>query len=124
MRRILVVVVVGVVLLVMGAGVVWAATLITCPGGECPGTKGPDLMTGTDADDTIASLRGSDQIIDTAKQDIDTVAGGRGNDTIDVREGNKGLVNRDFVNCGGGQDTVFFDEGSDTVVRCEKTNPN
>jgi Ca2+-binding RTX toxin-like protein len=117
-------VVVCLVLWVTGAGAVWAATLITCPGGECSGTTGPDIMTGTDADDTIAGFGGRDQIVDTAKQDIDTVAGGRGNDTIDVREGNKGLVNRDFVNCGGGQDTVFFDEGRDTVVRCETKNPN
>ena len=124
MRRVAALVVVCLALLALGTGAVWAATLITCPGGECLGTPGPDIMTGTDGDDAIAGFRGGDNIADTAKQDKDSVAGGRGGDTIDVREGNKGLVNRDFVNCGRGQDTVFFDEGSDTVVGCEEMNPN
>ncbi len=81
-------------------------------------------MTGTDGADAIADFRGGDDIADTAKQDKDSVAGGRGSDTIDVREGNKGLVNRDLVDCGRGRDTVFFDEGSGTVVGCEEMNPN
>lgn len=123
MRRAVALTVVCLALLGLGAGAVWAATLISCPGGECLGTPRPDIMTGTNADDVIAGLGSGDNIVDTAKQDKDTVAGGRGNDTIDVREGNGGLVNTDFVNCGRGRDTVFFDEG-DAVVRCEKKNPN
>jgi Ca2+-binding RTX toxin-like protein len=79
------------------------------PWRRVPGPPRPDIMTGTDGADAIADFRGGDDIADTAKQDKDSVAGGRGSDTIDVREGNKGLVNRDFVDCGRGRDTVFFD---------------
>ena len=104
MRRVVALIVVCLVLSIPGAGAVWAATLITCPGGECLGTTGPDMMIGTDGDDVIAGFRGRD--------------------TVDVREGNKGLVNRDFVDCGRGQDTDFFDEGADTVVGCEVMNPS
>jgi hypothetical protein len=123
-RRVVVLVVVCLVLSILGAGAVWATTLITCPGGECLGTTGPDVMVGTDGDDVISGFRRGDDISDTAKQDRDSVSGGRGGDTIDVREGNKGQVNRDFVNCGRGQDTVFFDEDADTVVGCEVMNPS
>jgi Ca2+-binding RTX toxin-like protein len=123
-RRVVVLVVVCLTLLVLGAGAIWATTLITCPGRECLGTPGRAVMIGTDGDDVIAGLRGRDDISDTAKQDKDSVAGGRGNDTIDVREGNKGLGNGDFVNCGDGRDAVFFDEGADTVVGCEEMNPS
>jgi Ca2+-binding RTX toxin-like protein len=85
-----------------------------------------NILDGTSANDSIAGLAGGDSINDAAKQDIDTVNGGADNDTIDVREGNVGLNNRDLVDCGRGErDRVFFDEGEggDKVVRCELKNP-
>jgi hypothetical protein len=43
--------------------------------------------------------------------------------TIDVREGNSSVNNRDLVDCGKGtRDRIFFDTG-DKVVRCEIKNP-
>ena len=131
MRRAAVLTVLCMVLLALGAGAVWAATLIACPNvpgtDQCLGTPDGDIMTGTDANDSIAGLRGRDRINDAAKQDIDTISGGADNDTIDVREGNTGLNNRDLVDCGAGErDRVFLDEGEggDKVVGCEIKNPS
>ena len=46
-----------------------------------------------------------------------------GNHTIDVREGNAGLKNRDLVDCSAGEkDRVFLDAG-DKVIGCEIKNP-
>jgi len=57
---------------------------------------------------------------------IGTGINGGPDDTIDVREGNTGLNNRDLVDCGGGQHArVIFDEGEDgdKVVRGEIKTP-
>lgn len=131
MRRALALAVMCMALLTLGAGAVWAATLIDCPNvlgtDRCQGTSGGDVMIGTSANDVIAGLKGRDRINDSAKQDIDTISGGADNDTIDVREGNAGLNNRDLVDCGAGErDRVFFDEGEggDKVVGCEIKNPS
>lgn len=80
-------------------------------------------------DDTLfrGGLAGRDRINDAAKQDINTISGGPDNDTIDVREGNVGLNNRDLVDRGAGErDRVIFDEGEggDKVVGCEIKNPS
>ena len=67
-------------------------------------------MTGTNANDVISGFGG--KIQDAAKHDLDTIAGGGQNDIIDVREGNSGLNNHDYVDCGkGNHDRVFFDAG-------------
>jgi hypothetical protein len=117
----------GALMLVLTAGVAVAATIIDCPNildtQNCMGTPKGDVMTGTDEDDVIRGRGGRDRINDAAKQDVDTIAGNGGNDTIDVREGNGGLNNRDLVDCGTGRDRVFFDDG-DKVVRCEIKNPS
>ena len=71
-------------------------------------------------------MGGKDRINDSSGNDIDTIAGGAKNDTIDVREGNSSVNNRDLVDCGKGtRDRVFFDTGDngDKVVRCEIKNP-
>ena len=131
MRRAVALAVLCMALLTLGAGVVWAATLIDCPNvlgtDRCQGTSGGDVMIGTSANDVIAGLKGRDRINDSAKQDIDTISGGADNDTIDVREGNAGLNNRDLVDCGAGErDRVFFDAGDkgDKVIGCEIKNPS
>ena len=115
----------------LGAGTVWVATLIACPNvlgtDQCQGTSSGDVMTATDEDDSIAGLGGRHRINDAAKQDIDTINGGPDNDTIDVREGNTGLNNRDLVDCGKGKrDRVFYDTAvdGDKVARCEIKNPD
>ena len=130
MRRAIAFIFLCTTLLALGAGAVWATTLIACPNvlgtDQCKGTSSGDVMTATDANDSIAGLAGRDRINDSAKQDIDTINGGPDDDTIDVREGNTGLNNRDLVDCGKGRrDRVFFDEGDDgdKVVRCEIKNP-
>jgi Ca2+-binding RTX toxin-like protein len=116
MRRAVALAVLCVALLTLGAGAVWAVTLIDCPNvpgtDRCLGTSGDDIIIGTSASGSIAGLAGRDRINDSAKQDIDTISGGADNDTIDVREGNVGLNNHDLVDCGAGErDRVFFDKG-------------
>jgi Ca2+-binding RTX toxin-like protein len=48
----------------------------------------------------------------------DAVEGGRGNDEIDARDGFG-----DLIDCGEGDDTVFFDVRLDAVEDCEELNP-
>ena len=118
-------------LLTLGAGAAGAVTQIACPNvpgtDQCMGASSGDIMTGTAANNSMAGLQGRDRINNAAKQDMDTISGGSGNDTIDVREGNAGLKNRDLVDCGAGEkDRVFFDAGDkgDKVVGCEIKNPS
>ena len=131
MRRAVALAVMCMALLTLGAGAVWAETLIACPNvpgtDQCLGTPDGDIMTGTAANNSMAGLQDRDRINDAAKQDMDTIGGGSGNDTIDVREGNAGLKNRDLVDCGAGEKyKVFFDAGDkgDKVVGCEIKNPS
>jgi Ca2+-binding RTX toxin-like protein len=114
---------VGALLLVLDAGVALAGIIACQVGVACDGTNTADRMTGTDANDVISGFWGKDKIQDTAKHDVDTVAGGGDNDIIDVREGNTSLNDRDFVDCGKGErDRAFFDQG-DMITRCEIKNP-
>ena len=92
------------------------------------GLEGNDTITGGPDHDTIYGDEGDDTISDNtgpgpgADHDLDVIYGDEGNDTIDVRENEAG---NDVVDCGPGKkDTVFFDEGSDTVTRCERKNPS
>ena len=65
MRRAVALAVLCMALLTLGAGAVWAATLIACPNvpgtDQCLGTPDGDIMTGTAANDSIAGLRGRDR---------------------------------------------------------------
>ena len=65
-----------------------------------------DIITGNDRANEIISRNGNDNI-----------SGGDGDDYIDVQDGLSG----DTVDCGDGNDTVFFDSG-DTVLNCENQN--
>jgi Ca2+-binding RTX toxin-like protein len=121
MRKIAIALAVGVLFLLLSAGVVFAVTKI-CDQSTCVGTSGNDNLTGTAIDNTITGRDGNDTINDTQGADRDTIRGNKGNDTIDVREGNNGSNNKDFVNCGPGKDTVFKD-ANDDVVNCERVNP-
>ena len=117
---------VGALMVVMTAGAAWGANLACQIGIACDGTPKGDVMTGTSQSDQIKGFGGRDRINDSSGHDIDTIAGDGKNDTIDVREGNSSVNNRDLVDCGKGtRDRVFFDTGNngDKVVRCEIKNP-
>jgi hypothetical protein len=86
------------------------------------GGDGDDTLLGAEASDMVRG-RGGDDTIDAARFDTpgseDLSSGGRGNDTIFAQDGNK-----DVIDCGKGKrDTVFFDEGLDTIKNCEIKNP-
>ena len=112
------------------------------------GSTGTDVVallegndTYTDAEngnsDEIYGDEGNDTITDNASSgenggDRDIIYGDEGNDTINVREDEdgdfqdpiSGRMLGDTVDCGQGKkDKVFFDEGVDTVTRCEIKNP-
>lgn len=97
------------------------------------GRAGNDSLYGRDGDDRHNGGLGADALVGGADNDVlkgglgaDTVYGDNpevptetGDDTIDVRDGEK-----DTVDCGPGTDTVFFDEGIDSVTNtCENRNP-
>lgn len=115
---------VGVLLVVLTAGAAYAVTKVCNT--TCEGTKKRDTLTGTAADTTFYGKRGGDRITDIAGPDNDVVYAGRGNDTVNVEDNVQGnnKDNADYVDCGPGYDTVFFDPGRDTVVNCENPNPN
>lgn len=108
---------VGALMLVMTAAMAYADNLLCQVGIACNGTPKGDVLTGTSQSDQIKGLGGRDRINDSSGNDIDT---------IDVREGNSSINNRDLVDCGKGtRDRVFFDTGDngDKVARCEIKNP-
>jgi hypothetical protein len=108
---------VGALMLVMTAATAYADNLLCQVGIACNGTPKGDVLTGTSQSDQIKGLGGRDRINDSSGNDIDT---------IDVREGNSSINNRDLVDCGKGtRDRVFFDTGDngDKVARCEIKNP-
>ena len=123
-------------------------------GGTCTGTSRGDEILGSDKPDTIFAKAGNDQVIERKPtcdpicptRDDDEIHGGRGNDwiadgsapcdenvieagkgddTINVREGEVnplqpgcGGSGVDTVNCGSGKDTVQADE-NDVTINCE-----
>jgi Ca2+-binding RTX toxin-like protein len=135
------------VVLLLASGVVLAKDFACDPTTErpCVGTKKGDNIIGTAGDDEINGRGGNDTIAgdsfissgddlirggggndDIADfslgNDIDTIFGGKGDDTIRVNEGDSD-VDPDFVDCGPGIDTVFVDP-TDTRLNCEILNPN
>ncbi len=50
--------------------------------------------------------------------DIDQVFGGKGNDHIEVQDGDA----LDEVDCGPGKDEVFADPGDTVAANCEKVS--
>ena len=123
LRRIVTVLAVGALLLVLMAGAAYAVTKVCDT--TCKGTNKRDTLTGTAADTTFYGKRGSDRITDIAGPDNDVVYAGRGKDTVNVMDNVQGnnKDNGDYVDCGSGYDTVFFNESRDTVVNCENQNP-
>ncbi len=120
------VVVVGLgILLAVAAFALDPAAIVTCSGGPCRGTEGPDLVDGTTSEDVIYGGSGSDTINavigDEPPSSEDRVYAGKGNDRLVATDSSP-----DVIDCGeGAKDTVFFDRGGmDTVEKnCEIRNP-
>jgi hypothetical protein len=108
---------------------------IDCRGGEtlCTGTDTSDRITGTRAKDNIQAGGGEDEIFAQGANDIaigggddDVVNGNKGRDKLYGGEGNDVVYtggldgDRDSVDCGAGQDTVYRERKTDTVANdCE-----
>ncbi len=105
--------------------------------GDTNGTNGtlwdgPDVIFAEAGDDYLQGDGGSDWLLGGAGNDYidadehssanpgtDTVEGGGGSDKIHADDGSK-----DVIDCGKGQDTVFFDRGLDKVADdCERKRP-
>ena len=121
------------------AGGTTLAKDIICKSGHCVGTERADTMQGAAGNDVLVGRRGNDTILGDREGtpagndvlrggagkdllfdgsrivDTDTVFGGKGDDRIDVKEGDNTV---DEVACGPGQDTVFADP-SDQLTDCE-----
>ena len=135
------------VALLLASGVVLAKDFACDPTTErpCVGTKKGDNIIGTAGDDEINGRGGNDTIAGDSfissgddlirggggnddisdpsiGNDVDTIFGGKGDDTINVREGADFSDNPDVIDCGPGIDTVFVDPG-DTRLNCEILNP-
>ena len=84
---------------------------------DLSGEGGNDSLYGRGGDDNLIGGSGADALI--GGLGADDLEGGPGNDTIDVKDGQT-----DSVDCGLGADTVFFDEGIDSLTDdCENRNP-
>jgi hypothetical protein len=133
MRRTILVVVVGALLVVPTAGAAIALNQISCNSfsqnpltPECSGTPQEDLIECRDARDMIYAVDGDDVLKDRrAKRDHDELRGGEGNDIVNAYDGDV----LDIVVCGlGTDDTAIFDvdsvAGSDSVSdSCEHKVP-
>ena len=78
------------------------------------GSTGNDMVTGNDAANYIYDGEGRET-------DTDTISGAGGDDLIDVQDG----AADDKVECGEGNDTVYFDQELELVFpdECEEKNP-
>jgi Ca2+-binding RTX toxin-like protein len=104
--------------------------------GEVDGSSAGDTIRGQADEDSLNGIQGSDTVngregIDTVvgMEGNDTLTGGSGEDNIDAGPGNdtiKAVDNeKDIIVCGGGNDTVFFDQGIDilSAAACENKRP-
>ena len=134
-------------LLVAGTAV---AVTQQCHGGECQGTSKSDLLYGTAMKDTIFGRGGNDKVYGYGNDDMlkggpgadviyggsgaNKMKGGTGADRVYGADGDEvlrgGTIDQandgahDFLNCGGGTDTVYFVPGQDHVAdNCEIRNP-
>ena len=143
---------------IMVSAAAWAATTIHCPndplhigGGTCWGTKGDDVLIGTDGrneinasfgDDLVRAGPGSDFISNgesdysfgedenhggqgadyiVGQLDSEQHFGGPGDDHIVDYKSGKNL---DVIRCGAGRDDVTYNKGLDRVAAdCEVLHP-
>lgn len=85
------------------------------------GTRGLDQLRGTASEDLLFSFGGADTVYGLAGSDLidpgmgdDVVFAGPGNDRIRAYDGD-----RDVIECGAGNDTVFAD-AEDRTAGCEE----
>ena len=134
--------------MLLAAGTALALT-VRCSGGECRGTETADRIFGTASRDIVYAEGGNDEVFGRGSDDIlkgdqgnDKVYGQRGNDRVKgglgkdavfgglgddiVRGGTHDRADdgvRDILDCGDGNDTVFFTPGVDVIKDCEILNP-
>jgi hypothetical protein len=93
------------------------ADVIQCNGGFCSGTNNDDTFFESPFFDDIVAGGGDDDIFaQFFNRAPDDVNAGRGNDFINVRDGD----NKDDVNCGRGRDVVRANKGDDIAKNCER----
>ncbi len=87
--------------------------------GDDGGEVGIDtgLFTGGSGDNTVRGGEGGDfiQASESFPGDKEFIFGGDGKDTINAADSD----GKDIVDCGDGNDTVFFDQGLDKLSNCE-----
>jgi Ca2+-binding RTX toxin-like protein len=122
------------------------AERIRCKGGTCLGTEaadgisgslkadsiyglGGDYLSGGDGDDLIFGESGTDTLSGGAGNDrlfgndgTDNLFGGDGDDFIDATFFEDGLGERDYVDCGAGDDTVVAGFRDTVLDNCEKVD--
>jgi Ca2+-binding RTX toxin-like protein len=105
--------------------------------GEVDGSSAGDTIRGQPDTDFLNGIQGSDTV--NGRGDADTVVGMEGNDTLTGGSGGDNFEagpgadtvraadnEADSIGCGGGTDTVFFDQGIDTFLNataCEDKRP-
>ncbi len=109
----------------MCQGIVPGCNPVTCTGGACFGTAGPDCIDGTAGNDTIFGLGGGDCICAEGGDDTvfagpgdDFVFGGPGADLINGDAGSDNLFggdDGDDLNGGDGADFLFGEAGGDDL---------
>ncbi len=122
MKRMLKLIPAVAVVLMLGAGAAFAATISGTSGNDTlKGTNSADLMRGRGGHDTISGFYGGDTIYGGEGNDVikgghsaDKIYGGSGRDTIDGGPG-KDFINvagdgrADSVSCGTSNDTAIVD---------------
>jgi len=82
-----------------------------------------DIVIGSTGDDEITGTEAAEMIFDGEgrETDTDTILGEGGRDLIDVQDG----AADDKVECGAGNDTVYFDQELELISpeECEEKNP-
>ncbi len=146
MRRAIMLVAVGSLFLTLLAAEAAVAATYTCNDSRCPGTDRRDVITGVRSDQTfrlydgndvgrgkrghdllfgdlgsddLHGNRGADVLSDRGGVgDYDELTGGRGHDVLRADDGDE----RDFGNCGRGDDTVYVDSAdeADNFSNCEE----
>ena len=93
-----------------GGGLIWAM------GGDSAfGGTGNDNISDSSTANVVEGEKGNDRI---ASGSPSILRGGPGKDRINAANGGK-----DEVNCGPGEDTIFFDESEDELKSCEIKKP-
>jgi Ca2+-binding RTX toxin-like protein len=94
-------------------------------GDKIRGQADGDSLNGLQGGDTINARGGNDSL--AGGDGDDKLIGGSGGDSFDAAGGADRIEaadnEADTIDCGGGKDTVFFDQVLDTITNCEKKHP-